>query len=188
VYQPAPRHPGDGLAACVLAVILLASVIGSCAKPMSVDRDLTLAMRVENRLEVDRELRPFGLTAAAYQGTVVLRGRVEDDVDRLRAEAIARDTPGTQRVVNSIGVVTSPYDAEGLFRDAWVATRVKARLVADPDLDASALSVEARRGVIVLSGRVPGEDERRSAERLARNTRGVTEVINRLQVSTRRPS
>jgi hyperosmotically inducible periplasmic protein len=185
VYEPAPHGLGDRLVATVLAgLVVLASVMGSCAhRPAGIDDDLALAQRVESRLEVDRDLRAFGLEAAATDGTVVLRGRVEDDVDRRRAEAIARTTPGTERVVNAIRITLSPFAVDSPFRDAWVATRAKARLVANPDLDASGVTVEANRGVVVLSGRVASTQDRLRAERLVRQMRGITQVVNRLEVT-----
>jgi hyperosmotically inducible periplasmic protein len=84
--------------------------------------------------------------------------------------------------------VTPPHDVDTPFRDAWLATRVKASLVANPELDASGVTVEAQRGVIVLSGRVGSGLDRRDAEMLARATRGVVDVDNRLEVGTGAPS
>jgi hyperosmotically inducible periplasmic protein len=185
VYEPASNGLGERLVATILAgLVITAGVLGSCAhRPADIDDDLALAQRVESRLEVDRDLRAFGLTAAATDGTVVLRGRVEDDVDRRRAETIARTTPGTVHVVNAIGVSLPPFAVDSPFRDAWVATRAKARLLANPDLDASGVTVEADRGVVVLSGRVASTQDRLHAERLIRRMRGVTQVVNRLEVT-----
>jgi hyperosmotically inducible periplasmic protein len=186
VYDPVVDRL-ERLGAMLLAALVLASVFVSCARQVqpTLDDDLALAMRVHSRLEVDPQLRPFGLTVAAHEGTVVLRGQVEDEIDRQRARAISRDTPDVAQVVDLLEVVTPPHRVDSPFRDAWVATRVKARLVADPDLDASALSVDARDGVVILSGRVVALSDRQAAELLARSTQGVADVINELEVEPR---
>jgi hyperosmotically inducible periplasmic protein len=184
VYEPARFGIRERLLASMLAALSVISIVSSCAhRPIPIDEDLALARRVQSRLEVDRELRAFGITAAATEGTVVLRGRVEDELDRRRADMLTREVPGVERVVDAMVVVTPPHDQGSPFRDAWVATRVKARLVASPQLDASRVTVEADQGIVVLSGRVASDRDRRAAETLTRQTRGVVEVSNRIEVS-----
>ena len=184
MYEPPHSELLERIGAALLAVLI---VVASCARDgrLRVDDDLALATTVESRLNVDPQLRPFGLTVAAHEGTVVLRGQVEDDLDRQRARAISRETPEVIEVIDLLQVATPPYEVDSPFRDAWVATRVKARLVADEGLDASGISVDAHEGVVVLSGRVATATDRQGAEVLARRVRGVTDVVNRVEVAPR---
>jgi hyperosmotically inducible periplasmic protein len=66
--------------------------------------------------------------------------------------------------------------------DAALTTRVKARLIAAPDLGGIRIHVSSRDGQVTLSGTVTSEEFRQQAERIARRTGGVNEVINQLQV------
>ncbi len=62
--------------------------------------------------------------------------------------------------------------------DATLTTRVKAKFAEDPVVSALAISVETLKGTVQLSGFAKSNDERTMAERLARNTSGVTAVRN----------
>ncbi len=62
--------------------------------------------------------------------------------------------------------------------DSVVTTKVKAKFADDPTVSAMAIKVDTMKGVVQLSGFAKSADERMMAERLARNTNGVTDVRN----------
>ena len=66
--------------------------------------------------------------------------------------------------------------------DTTITSAVKNRLAADPTTSATKINVDTSNGVVTLSGRVPTTAEKSEAERLARNTQGVTQVINNISV------
>src|SRR5262245_32469279 len=66
--------------------------------------------------------------------------------------------------------------------DATVTTSVKNRLAADPTTSAARINVDTSNGVVTLSGAVPTTAEKSEAERIARNTQGVTQVVNNITV------
>jgi osmotically-inducible protein OsmY len=72
--------------------------------------------------------------------------------------------------------------AQPLLEEAAVTARVKAKLAADPEVSAYAIDVDTVGQVVTLSGRVESEAESAEAEKLARNTEGVSQVVNRLTV------
>ena len=63
-----------------------------------------------------------------------------------------------------------------------LASRVKAALIGDPQIDAAAIGVTADDGQVRLDGFVETELERRQAERTAGGVDGVTEVTNMIEV------
>jgi osmotically-inducible protein OsmY len=67
--------------------------------------------------------------------------------------------------------------------DATLTTRVKAKFAEDKTVSAMAISVETFKGVVQLSGVAKSAAERAQAERLARETSGVTGVRNNITVS-----
>src|SRR2546428_2289917 len=69
-----------------------------------------------------------------------------------------------------------------LASDATVTTTVKSKLVADPATSAARINVDTSNGVVTLSGAVPTAAEKSEAERIARNTQGVTQVVNNITV------
>lgn len=66
--------------------------------------------------------------------------------------------------------------------DAMITTRVKAELVQNDNTKARQIEVETYRGVVQLNGFVDSQNERSTAERVARNVEGVKEVHNNLKL------
>src|SRR5262245_45885226 len=66
--------------------------------------------------------------------------------------------------------------------DATVNTSVKNKLAADVTTSAAKINVDTSNGVVTLSGAVPTAAEKSEAERIARNTQGVTQVVNNITV------
>jgi osmotically-inducible protein OsmY len=60
--------------------------------------------------------------------------------------------------------------------------KVKSNLAADSETSAMRISVETNGGVVTLSGTVPTAAEKSKAEQLAKNTEGVTRVVNNITV------
>jgi osmotically-inducible protein OsmY len=84
-------------------------------------------------------------------------------------------TPGcaVQRGQESVGTYVD---------DAAITTRVKARFVENKQVDATAISVETLKGMVMLSGFAKNESERSTAESLARGVKGVNGVKNDIVV------
>jgi hyperosmotically inducible protein len=66
--------------------------------------------------------------------------------------------------------------------DATVNATVKNKLAAEPTTSAARINVDTTNGVVTLSGAVPTAAEKSEAERIARNTQGVTQVVNNITV------
>jgi len=66
--------------------------------------------------------------------------------------------------------------------DTTVTTAVKNKLAADPTTSATRINVDTSNGIVTLSGAVPTPAEKSEAERIARNTKGVTQVVNNITV------
>ena len=70
--------------------------------------------------------------------------------------------------------------------DTSITTRVKAALLADPDVKGTAINVETYRGVVQLSGFVDSSHEIDQAARKASEVKGVNSVQNDLRVKPSR--
>ena len=62
--------------------------------------------------------------------------------------------------------------------DTAITTSVKARYIDNPDVDASAISVETLNGSVMLSGFAKNATERATAESIAMKVKGVKSVKN----------
>lgn len=66
--------------------------------------------------------------------------------------------------------------------DTTITNAVKNKLAADPTTSAAKINVDTANTVVTLSGSVPTAAEKSEAERIARNTQGVTQVVNNISV------
>jgi osmotically-inducible protein OsmY len=66
--------------------------------------------------------------------------------------------------------------------DAWITTKVKVRLMAEPGLSPLGVNVDTRRGVVTLFGSVPTPELKARAAAQAGKIEGVKGVENELQI------
>lgn len=107
----------------------------------------------------------------------------EGDLERAGREVgeeLERAGEALERGVEEVGRELEPY-----ARDAEITARVKARLTADPEVNPLRIDVDTVDGRVTLNGKVRTESQREEAEKLARGTKGVVEVINLLEVGPR---
>jgi hypothetical protein len=68
--------------------------------------------------------------------------------------------------------------------DSVITAIVKSKLAADNETSSANVNVDTRSGVVTLTGVVTTKANKEQAERIARNTEGVTRVINNITVET----
>ena len=72
--------------------------------------------------------------------------------------------------------------------DAATATEIERRFSDDHTVNAQSVTIYVRDGVATLTGRVPNEDAKERAEKIANAVDGVDEVRNRLITGSGRPA
>ena len=72
---------------------------------------------------------------------------------------------------------------EQAMSNAALTAKIKSKMALDDFVKARAIDVDTTGSVVTLSGKVQSESERERAMRLARETVGVTQVVDRLQVT-----
>jgi osmotically-inducible protein OsmY len=99
--------------------------------------------------------------------------QIKDGVNSAGA-AIER---GAEKAQEKIGpVVNEAMDS------ATITSKVKSKLAADPGINALYIDVDTDNGRVTLKGKVALAGQRDIAERIARQTEGVTDVVNEIQV------
>ena len=69
--------------------------------------------------------------------------------------------------------------------DATVTSAVKSQLVMDKAANLTRIDVDTNRGVVHLNGTVESSEQKQRAKELAERVKGVTKVVNNLQVARR---
>lgn len=99
-----------------------------------------------------------------------------------RRVLVAATAAALTLVSTGCAVVRDQQPVGSYIDDATLTTRVKAKFAQDEAVSALAIGVETFKGVVQLSGFAKSETERQRAERLARETSGVTGVRNDIVV------
>ncbi len=125
------------------------------------------------------------VATAAAVGLIGLAGCSRDEtadmstqVDQVGAEMSAKADAAGERMDQVQADVGQALD------DTAITTKVKSRFAESPAVSALAVSVETEQGVVTLSGTVPSETERLSAESIARSVAEVRDVKNELAVKS----
>jgi len=86
-------------------------------------------------------------------------------------------------VLGAISAVVLAFSVACSQSDAGITTAVKSKLAADDTVKAYKVDVDTRNKVVTLSGDVDTSLQREHAVMIARNTKGVADVIDQLRVS-----
>lgn len=159
--------------------------------------DDALSAHVSDALRQDARLADSRIEVQSVKdGRVTLSGKASTVSDELRAVEIARAVPGVRSVDDDIEAPQAMSDAEVWTRDVadsgkqaatsasdvWVTSAVKVKLIGNEKTPAGDINVDTENGVVTLFGMVPSADAKQAAEKTARDTAGVKQVVNQLQV------
>src|SRR5688500_9940228 len=94
------------------------------------------------------------------------------------------DTQRAREVGAEIGgkAATAASDAKAALSDGPLTAKIKSKMALDDTVKALDINVDTAKGVVTVSGTVRTEAERQRALQLARETEGVRQVTDRLQV------
>jgi osmotically-inducible protein OsmY len=113
------------------------------------------------------------LTLDATAGTDRDRDRVVGDT-RDRVTDTTRDARDT--------TVATGREAGDRMGDGWITTKIQASYFLNTDIRGRDIDVDTKNNVVTLNGTVRTEAEKQEAEQIARETDGVSRVVNNLKV------
>jgi hyperosmotically inducible periplasmic protein len=77
--------------------------------------------------------------------------------------------------------------ADESVTDSWITMKIKTAVTNESSLKASDITVETKNNVVTLTGTVASEAGKARAEQIAKQTQGVTKVIDNLTVKGNTP-
>ena len=165
--------------------------------------DAGITTSVKTKLAADDTVKAYQIDVDTQEGVVTLTGTVPTAAARDRAVQLARETDGVTRVedrltVNAAGTIDERTEQEGrdaaaragdaaagageAITDAGITAAVKTRLLADPDVAGLKIDVDTADNVVTLTGTVSTAAQKTEAGNIARDTTGVSSVVNNLRV------
>jgi len=174
--------------------------------------DEEMSNLIAKNIASDKTLAADALNVSVKNGVATLTGVVGKEVDKARAERIAR-AAGATRVVNHL---TSRENAEDkakgtagavgdaaktgakqtknavsktgeVITDTWISTRIKGNLAGEVKLEGSDIKVDVKDHVVTLSGTVPNATAHSRALTIGKEVEGVDRVIDKLTIGPKAP-
>jgi osmotically-inducible protein OsmY len=165
------------------------------ARPDDPDHDMLgdtwITMKIESKYFLDNEVKGRNIDVTTLNGVVTLEGEVESAAEKRQATLLAQSTEGVTEVRDQLRVVAPAADAPSreadrpattTMSDEWIEMKIQSKYFLATDLKSDDIDVAASKGVVTLTGRVETADDKRTAEEIARETDGVRNVVNRIEV------
>lgn len=174
------------LSGCAAVVV---GGVGVSAVTMSEDKrtigtqidDATTDAKVESAISKVEELKESSnISVHVYNGTVLLLGQAPNAALRIKAEQAAATVPNIRKIHNQIRI-GSPTAATTKAYDVWLASKVRANLLSDKEVDFLKIDVAVEDSEVFLMGLVTQAQADKAIE-ITRNIDGVVKVINVFEI------
>ena len=167
-----------------VAVVALAGCASSMVSPNTRHTDSGITSVIEASLEANDKVKEGKVDVQTREGVVYLNGVVDTQEARREAGRVAWRTEGVRGVNNDLTV--GDRTVGNWVDDVMISSKVKSKLIANSEIKAGDIDVSSSQGVVTLIGRVSSQTIKGDAERVARDTKGVTDVNNELLVGKAR--
>ena len=188
---------------CALAGLLCAAVLPGCAGPAvvagagaqamvasaqerkfadAVD-DQTIQIRINSRFVSANPDLFLRVKTEVVEGRVLLTGKVPKPEHRVEAARLTWQVGGVREVLNEIAV-TDRSGVMDYFKDAWITTQLRTRMVTDANIVDINYSLETVNGVVYLMGIAQDQAELGRVRGHARNISGVRRVISHVRMKS----
>ena len=168
----------------MLALLVVATLVG-CSQTARQSPDVSDSIRKS----LDQAgLKDVSVSQDRDKGVVTLGGHVAADADKSQAESIAKSIAIGQVVANQIAVMPPGGESEAKAvnsdLDQGIEKNLDAALIRNK-LQKS-VKYDVKNGVVTLNGEVNSQSKRAQAEQIASAVPNVKQVVNDLQIGSRR--
>ena len=181
----------------LLGVLGTAALLAGCSQS-----DPGITSSVKSKLIADEVVKARDINVDTRDRVVTLTGTVQSPIEESRAIEIARNTKGVADVVDKMSVASAEPGATpttgrldtssatsvgGAVADATITSDIKARLLADADLNGQKIDVNTHDRVVTLSGAVATLEQKSKAVELAGKADNVVRVEDNLLMPSTTP-
>lgn len=161
-------------------LLFLAGCTSSMVPESTQNRDAGITSVLEQSLSSNEGVKAGQVNVETREGQVYLSGVVDTEDARREAGRVAWRTEGVKGVHNNLTV--GERTVGSWTDDVIISSTVKSKLIANSEIKAGDIDVSSSQGVVTLIGRVSSQLIKTDAERIARGTKGVSDVNNELSV------
>ena len=145
----------------------------------------TIAQRVDDQSietkaivnvhDSDEEYDKCHLVVVSYNGYVLLAGQVTSEELKIKAAKVIREIPTVKHVYNELEIA-APSSKMTRTSDAWITTKIKSKLLANPDIPGLRVKVVTENGIVFLLGLLNSEEAKRVGE-ISSEVKGVQRIV-----------
>ena len=112
----------------------------------------------------------------SYNGTVLITGEALTEQLKQQIYELVRVIPKVRTIHNEL-IIAAPSALPSRSSDAWITSKVKAKITADENLDPFFVKVVTEHGIVYLMGIVTRTEAQRAVH-IASTSAGVQRVVN----------
>ncbi len=158
-------------------------VTGLPAAPVGDRSDSDIQIELKAKLLADSELSGWAINTEVIDGTIIMTGIVDSENLKRKAGKLAKTVAGAKDIENNLAI--RPEEAmarKDVASDTAIEKKIKAKYAMEGALRGSRIKVTVKDGSVTLTGTVGSVDQKRVAEKIAKETEGVKQVRNDLEV------
>lgn len=145
--------------------------------------DIALAAKVGHALKMAPELycpsnKCFEI--AVFHGDVLVLGNVPSELEKAKVTELIQKIKNYRRLYNFIQI-NPKFDDQQQWSDHWITTQIRAKVIANADIDPNPFKIISHQNVVYVMGDVLAYQETLILE-ICRNISNVEKVVNLLQV------
>jgi osmotically-inducible protein OsmY len=164
-------HTNYGRAALLLIAILPAALFASQAGDQKIVDTAKASYNYHTVLAGRVDVQ-------STDGVVTLTGTVRDSDEKALAADTVENIPGVVSVQNQIDI-KADYPEHS---DAWIAWKIRAKLLVEANVSATATKIDVKDGVVTLSGNADNAAQKDLTEAYAKDISNVKSVDNEMVV------
>jgi len=142
--------------------------------------DSTITARINSEMIKDDTVKAHKVDVDTIDGHVTLTGVVGTRKASQRAVQIAAAEPGVKSVKNNLQIGVKTWGES--LDDQWLGSKIKSKLVAEPEIRSLNIDVDVHKGIVTLTGVVGDTYQKKRALELAKATDGTRKVVDNLKV------
>ena len=142
--------------------------------------DSTITTRINSAMIKDDLVKAHQIDVDTVDGHVTLTGVVKTRQESRRAVQIASHQTGVKSVRNNLQIGEKTWSES--FNDKWLVSKIKSKLVAEPEIRSLNIDVDVHKGIVTLTGIVGNRYQKKRAMEIARATEGTQRVVDNLRV------
>ena len=142
--------------------------------------DSTITARINSAMIKDDVVKAHQVDVDTIGGHVTLTGVVKTRKESQRAIQIAGHETGVKSVRNNLQIGEKTWSES--FNDKWLGSRIKSKLIAEPEIRSLNIDVDVHKGIVTLTGVVGDTYQKKRAIQIAKATEGTRRVVDNLKV------